>query len=296
MVNVKTLDRRRKSVRNIRKITRTMELIASAQFKRAMDRAAAATAYTNRITALVGELASAGLEVSHPLLETREKEANAALLIITSNRGLCGGYNSSVIRSALAELRGLREKVGREGAHLEVVGKRGVGALKFRKFAMKGEYVHFGDKPKFDEVNALATRLLEDFQTGKLDRVEIVYTKFFSASRQAPVVETLLPMTGLAAGAESGKSAEKRESQYEFLPTPSDILSEVVPTAFRVKLFKCFLDAAVSEQIARRAAMKSATDNANKMIGELSRKYNRARQTKITGELLEVVGGADAVS
>jgi len=293
MASPRQLDKRRKAVKNIRKITRTMELIATARFKKAMDRAEAATSYTKRITALVSDLAQAGLEVSHPLLESREEVRRVTLLVLTGNRGLCGGYNSSVQRLGqrrLGELRGDAE------VSLEVTGKRGISGFRFRDIEPDETYTHFEDKPTFDEVDVLASRYLDEYAAGKLDRLEVAYMKFESASRQTPAVETLLPLTEIAGAEQSDGEAATGQSMYEFLPSAESILEEVVPTSFKVKLFKCFLDAAVSEQIARMVAMKRATENADEMIRMLSRQYNRARQTRITGELLEVLGGVEALN
>ncbi len=293
MANARKLDKRRKSIRSIRKITRTMELIANARFKRAMDRASAATAYTNRITQLVSDLAHSGLEVSHPLLEPRPEPERGILLLLTANRGMCGGYNSGVLRAGLEQYA----KLGKElpTLEIEVSGKRGIGALKFRKITPTFGFTRFDDQPRFHEVEELADRYLDEFVRGKLDRLDIAYTRFISSARQQPVVETLLPLGSLA-GSESGKHETQGESTYEFLPSAESILEEVVPTSFRVKLFKCFLDAAVSEQIARMVAMKAATENADEMIRQLSMTYNRARQSQITGEIMEIIGGVEALN
>jgi F-type H+-transporting ATPase subunit gamma len=292
MAKARALDKRRKSIRNIRKITRTMELIATARFKKAMDRASAATAYTKRITQVVTDLANAGLKVTHPLLESREKTEHATLLVLTANRGLCGGYNGAVIRTGAARYQELKAEV----PHLsvEVSGKRGIALLKFRGVALDRTYTQFDDQPKFDEVEEIANRYLDAFATGKLDRLDVAYTRFINAARQEPVVETLLPLGGLDGATEV---AEKKsgDTMYEFLPTAESILEEVVPMSFKVKLFKCFLDAAVSEQIARRVAMKAATEAASDMIKQLSSEYNRARQSQITGEIMEIIGGAEAL-
>jgi F-type H+-transporting ATPase subunit gamma len=291
MAKARALDRRRKSIRSIRKITRTMELISTTQFRRAMNRAVAATAYTRRITKLVGHLARSGLEVTHPLLLPRPEVKHATLLVLTANRGLCGGYNSSVLRAANARYRELRDTAGE--LRLEVAGKRGISAFRFRKIKTDETFTHFNDKPSFAEVDVLAARYLADFEAGVLDRLDIVYTKYESASRQHAVVETLLPLGGLEGADEELPAGE---TQYEFLPSAASILDEVVPMSFKAKLFKCFLDAAVSEQIARMVAMKAATENADGMISSLSMAYNRARQGQITGELLEIIGGAEALN
>ena len=294
MAKARALDKRRKSIRNIRKITRTMELIARAKYKKAMDRAVAATAYTKRVTQVVARLAEAGLAVSHPLLESHEKIENAALLVLTANRGLCGGYNGSVIRIATPrfhELKGIASHL-----RLEVAGKRGIAGLKYRNVKIDEAYLQFNDQPKFEEVEPIATRLINDYATGKLNRFDVAYTKFISTSKQMAVVETLLPLGSLGGDEPPAKPSTKTEqTQYEFLPSAESILKEVVPMSFKIRLFKCFLDAAVSEQIARMVAMKSATENASEMIKDLSMTYNRARQSQITGEIMEIIGGVEAL-
>jgi F-type H+-transporting ATPase subunit gamma len=296
VAKARALDKRRKSIKNIRKITRTMELIATARFKKAMDRAAAATAYTRRITALVGELASRGLKVSHPLLETRPETKRAVLLVLTGNRGLCGGYNSNVQRQGLARLEELKGSVA--AVSLELSGKRGISGFKFRGIIADQSYTHFEDKPSFEEVEVLANRYLDDYLTGKIDRLDVAYTRFDNAAKQTATIETLLPLGSLAgANVAAGAESEAANSgvDYEFFPSAESILEEIVPTSFKVKLFKCFLDAAVSEQIARRVAMKAATENADKMIKKLAMTYNRARQSQITGEIMEILGGVEAL-
>jgi F-type H+-transporting ATPase subunit gamma len=292
MANPRALDKRRKSIKNIRKITRTMELIATARFKKAMDRASAATAYTQRITQLVADLTKSGLQVSHPLLQPREEVKKATLLVLTANRGLCGGFNGNLLRAGLHRWRELAAEVPE--CRLEVAGKRGIGGFKFRGFEPTTAYTNFEDKPTFDEVDAIATRYLEEYQTGKLDRLDVVYMKFISIARQEVAVETLLPLGSLHGGDEKAEESGA-QSQYEFLPSPESILEEVVPTSFKVRLFKCFLDSAVSEQIARMVAMKNATENAGELIKHLGMQYNRARQGRITSELMDVIGGVEAL-
>jgi F-type H+-transporting ATPase subunit gamma len=307
MAKARTLDKRRKSVQNIRKITRTMELIATARFKRAMDRAHAATAYTRRMTALVADLAQSGLTVKHPLLENRPETKTASLLVLTGNRGLCGGYNSNVQRAGLSRYLELKEAV--PNLLLEISGKRGISAFKFREIRADQTFTQFEDRPSFEQIEALADRYLEEFSTGKIDRLDVAYTQFENISKQRAVVETLLPLGSLVGPvqhaekssgnktASGGHTTDKPQPtrQYEFLPSAESILEEVVPTSFKVRLFKCFLDAAVSEQIARMVAMKAATENATKLIKHLSMSYNRARQSQITGEIMEILGGVEAL-
>ncbi len=270
-----------------------MELISTARFRKAMDRAVAASAYTKRMTALVQHLASAGLEFKHPLLEAHAEPSKAVLLLLSANRGLCGGYNGSVIRLGLNQLKKLQAKLPE--VRLEVTGKRGISAFRFRKLAVAEGFTQFDDKPTYAEVEVLANRYLDWYASGRLDRLDVVYTKFESLGRQHAVVETLLPVGELDSAGEKGDQAGIRV-HYDFLPSAASIIDEVVPASFKSKLFKCFLDAAVSEQIARRMAMKNATENAESMIGSLSIAYNRARQGQITGELLEIIGGAEALN
>lgn len=289
MAKARAILKRLKAVRNIRKITRTMELIATARFKKAMDRASAAAAYTRKIAELAADLSSAAGEFTHPLLEQRDPVKNVVLLVITSNRGLAGGYNSSILKGAQLRIREIKA-VG-QGLRLEVSGKRGINFLKFQKATMDLTYTNFEDKPAFGEVEPIADRLAGMFIDGKIDRVDVAYMRFLSASKQIATVETLLPFSNPA---ESGTGGGQK-IEYEFVPTAREILDEIVPAAFKAKLFKCFLDAAVSEQIFRRVAMKGATENAGEMIGNLSRTYNRARQSQITSELSEIIGGAAAL-
>jgi F-type H+-transporting ATPase subunit gamma len=295
MANARALDKRRKSIRNIKKITRTMELIATARFKKAMDRATAANDYTKRITAVVSDLARAGLEVSHPLLETPEVTNQATLLVLTGNRGLCGGYNGNAMRMGVKTREALKAEI--ETVRLEVSGKRGISGFKFRDIPVEASFTQFDDQPQYADVEVIAERYLRDYAAGKLHRLDITYTKFLSVAKQQIVTETLLPLGSLE-GADTPVDpdvAAGMQSLYEFVPSAESILEEVVPTSFKIKLFKCFLDAAVSEQVARMVAMKSATENANEMIKMLSRTYNRARQSQITGEIMEVIGGVEAL-
>jgi len=299
MANIRQLDKRRKSVKNVRKITRTMELIATARFKKAMDRAAAATDYTKRITSIVQDIAESGTDVSHPLLTVHDKIDSMDMLVLTGNRGLCGGYNGSVVRAAVLRRSEIKKEI--EAGQMRVSGKRGISALKFAGVPIEKTYIEFDDQPSFAAVAKIADELIERYITGKIDRVDVAYTKFLTISKQRVVVETLLPFTTLDTASKSGAGSSEpaKESgikdDYEFLPSASGILEEVVPASFRARLFKCFLDAAVSEQIARMIAMKSATENAGDIIKSLSRTYNRARQSKITQEIMEIIGGVEAL-
>jgi F-type H+-transporting ATPase subunit gamma len=296
MAKTRALVNRRKAIRNIRKITRTMELIATARFKKALDRATEAEAFTNKIAELAADLSATATNISHPLLEKREVVKNSLLLVICSNRGLCGGYNTSIMRHATARIRELPTE--NATLHLELSGKRAINYYRFQGLTAEKTFTHFEDKPSFEEVAVLANRYLADYIAGRIDRVEVAYMKFLNAARQAPVVETFLPLSTVAP--ERGRHAPKEapagpQIDYEFLPSASDVLQELLPISFKIRLFKAFLDAAVSEQIARRVAMKAATENAGEMIKTLTRQYNRARQAQITKEIAEVIGGAESL-
>ncbi|MGD9854033.1 MAG: ATP synthase F1 subunit gamma [Planctomycetaceae bacterium] len=293
MANARVLVKRRKSIRNIRKITRTMELIATARFKKAMDRASEAAAYTRKINEIVADLAQADLKFAHPLLQQPPEETNVAVLVLTSNRGLCGGYNGGILRQALPRIKQLQAEGKR--VSIEVSGKRGLSFMKFERVPIDRGYTQFEDKPAFDEVNEIASRHVADFIAGRLHRLDVAYQQFLGSSKQAPTIETLLPIGDLAGSAGVDGQAHGAAVDYEFLPSAEEILEELVPAAFKARFFKCFLDAAVGEQIARMVAMKSATENADDMIRAISRKYNRARQTQITSELAEIIGGAAAL-
>ncbi len=297
MAKARKIIKRLKAVRNVRKITRTMELVATARFKKAMDRAVEAAAYTRKISEIVADLsqtmAGEGSDFTHPLLQQRESEKTAILLVITSNRGLCGGYNGGVLRLTQQRIR--EAKANQVDTKIEVSGKRGIGFFKFQKIATAASYTHFEDKPTFEQVDELASRYIDSFIRGDIDRLDVAYTKFETMSRQKAVVETLLPIGKLQQTTVAAAEKPKTTVEYEFLPSPREILEEIVPASFKARLFKCFLDAGVSEQIARMVAMKSATENADGMIRAIRAQYNRARQSQITSELSEIIGGAAAL-
>jgi F-type H+-transporting ATPase subunit gamma len=290
MAKTRALVKRRKAIQNIRKITRTMELIATARFKKALDRAVEAEAFTRKVAELARDLSASATDVKHPLLEKREPVKNTLLLVLTSNRGLCGGYNAAILRESTGCIRQART----EGStlHLELSGKRAIAYYRFQRVAAEQTFTHFEDKPTYQQVEELANRYIHAYSSGAVDRVDIAYTKFWNAARQAATVETLLPLSAAPTG---DHAPAARPVEYEFLPDAQGILEEILPVSFKVRLFKCFLDAAVSEQIARRVAMKAATENAQEMIKSLTSKYNRARQAQITKEISEVIGGAEAL-
>lgn len=289
MANRRVLVKRRKAVRNIRKITRTMQLIATARFQAAFNRATASKPYTDKLAELVGDLSRAG-ELRHPLLESQNPEAPAALLVLTSMRGLCGGYNASVMR--LAQGRIEERKAAAIPTELRVFGKKGIAYFKFTRQPMAEQNLEIGETPRYEKVEPVANMLIERFLKGEISAVYVAYMRFYSAGRQRPEIAQLLP---LVQPAQAG-AAPRTNVEYEFHPGAAELLDDLLPATVRVRLFQAFLDAAVSEQIARMSAMKAATDASEEMIKTLTRQYNRARQTAITMELLDIVGGANALA
>jgi len=293
LANARVIVKRRKSVRNIRKITRTMQLIATARFQSAFTRAMATKPYVERLAALAADLsAAAGEGVSHPLLQARPEPKRAALVVLTSVRGLCGGYNTSVLRTAIAHLQENERK------HLPtdvyMIGKKGINYFKFLRRETVERISGLADPPKFEQAEALANTLMARFVGGEIDSVHVAYMRFLSAGRQAPHVLQLLPLTPEAKG--EPERPRPASVQYEFSPDPKQLLEDLLPATVRIQMFQCFNDAAVSEQTARMVAMKAATESAGEMITTLTRRYNRARQTQITMELLDIVGGANALA
>jgi F-type H+-transporting ATPase subunit gamma len=297
MANLRQLVNRRKAVRNIRKITRTMELIATARFKKALDRATAAEAYTRKIAEIAADLTSAGGEASHPLLAVRPDVKRVLILVIGSNRGLAGGYNGGILRKAQERFRELQ--AAGIPFDVEAAGKKPIGFLKYQRIPRQAEYTQFEDKPAYDQVEPIAERYIKAFVSGQVDQVQVAYMKFLNAARQTPVIETLLPLASVSPGEtrkpKPGVTPGQTNVDYEFIPSAAEILDAIVPVAFKQRLFKCFLDAAVSEQIARRVAMKAATENAADLIKALTQQYNRARQARITKEISELIAGAEAL-
>ena len=296
MANLRLLVKRRKAIRNIRKITKTMELIATARFKKALDRATEADAYTRKIAELASDLTKTAGDVTHPLLSVRAETKKTLFLVLTANRGLCGGYNGGVLRAAMGQIRELR--AANAAFDLEVSGKRGQAYFKFQQVPVSAGYTHFEEKPQFDEVDVLAQKFIDLYTSGAVDKVVVVYQKFYGIAKQLPTVETLLPLSAVTVETTkkgTAPAAVGPKVDYEFYPDAAGILNELVPVAFKVRLFKCFLDAAVGEQIARRVAMKAATENAGDLIKEVSRLYNRTRQANITKEISELIAGSEAL-
>ncbi len=300
MANRRVLVKRRKSVRNIRKITRTMQLIATARFQAAHHRAMASRPYSDKLAELVGDLSRAAGSTDHPLMRTHDDADAGALVVITSNRGLCGGYNANVLRTAIEHIDA--EAQGGSGVEVAMVGKKGRNYFRFLGRETASELTELGDDPRFDQVEPLANDLIGRFEKGEIRSLHVAFMRFVSTSRQVPTLLQLLPLAAVgeplkdAPGvAPADGAAPASAVEYEFSPDPKALLDELLPASVRMGLFQCFTDAVVSEQVARMVAMKAATDAASDMIKTLTRQYNRARQTHITMELLDIIGGAAAI-
>jgi F-type H+-transporting ATPase subunit gamma len=295
MANAKVLQKRRRSVRNTKKITRTMEMVSTAKYKQSYGRIGNSAPYQAKLREMMADLASAGAEVSHPLLESRPVK-RSLILLLTSNRGLCGGYNTNLNLLARREIEKQREE-GIE-VELQVVGKKGVLYFKHRDQRIAAQYDHFGDKAMFADVNVLAEEYIARYAKGEIDRVTIVYQKFLSAGRQMPAAEVLLPLEALTSGPEGTGEDDARNAagaNYLYSPDPESLMRELLPAYFKTTLYSDFLQANVGEHLARMVAMKNATDASDKLIKLLTRMYNRARQTQITNEISELMGGVEAL-
>jgi len=295
MAQLREIKKRIKAVANIQRITKTMQMIATAKFQASVRRAEASKPYTQKISEIAGELSAAGGEgLEHPLLSAPEPATGRELvLVLSSNRGLCGAYNANVLRTANEYVASRPGQV-----EVEVVGKKGIGYFRFIGRQVSRTHLHFTDKPAYDDVEALAGEYIERFERRELDAVRVVYMQFISNARQMPTVAKLLPLVPPTSGETgAGKKATPSgaEAVYEFSPDPASLLGALLPLTVKAQLFQYFNDAVVSEQIARMVAMKAATDNAGKMGRNLRRTYNRARQAQITTELTEIIGGAAAL-
>lgn len=294
MGKTREIKKRIKAVGNIRRITNTMRMIATSKFARAQQRATASKPYTEGVFELVrkiGEAGGSGGGASHPLLGGAPVKPGSAAqeltLVITSDRGLCGPYNSSVLRTAMAHFRASpAAKVGQ----IEVVGRKGAGFFKFAEVPIAAMH-SFGDKAEYAQIERLAQSYMDRFIAGEISKVTIIFMKFLSAGRQKPEVMQLLPLSA----PESNSGERKAGVEYEFSPPAEQLLATLLPAAVKATLFQAFSDAIVSEHVARMVAMKSATDNAGKMGKRFTRQYNRARQAQITTELTEIISGAAAL-
>lgn len=288
MAQIREIKKRMKAVGNIRRITKTMQMIATSKYARASIRATATKPYTEGVFGLVTELAATAGNIEHPLINGAARSEDRELtLILTSDRGLCGPFNSSVLRTVTKHLR---ENDSARDGDLELVGKKGVNYLKFNGMKTSRHHTEFGDSPEYEDVARLAQEYIDRFIAGEVSAVRIVYMRYHSAGKQTPEVMQLLPLKPPAADGNAGPSA-----QYEFSPEAGQLLDDLLPETVKATLFQCFNDAIVSEHVARMIAMKAATDNAGKMVKDLTRTFNRARQAMITTELTEIISGAAAL-
>jgi F-type H+-transporting ATPase subunit gamma len=290
--------RRIKTVQSTKKITKAMELIAASRIVKAQQRIKQARPYADAITGVVSIVASQSSNVDHPLTTARENPSRAAVLVITSDRGLAGGYNSNALRTA-EQLNSLVREEGKEAVPF-LVGRKAVGFYKFRGRDVSRQWTGFSEQPSYADAKAVADALIEAFRLGGdneedgvkgVDEIHIVYTEFKSMVSQKAVAKRLLPLV-----IEYEEDSEPDAQQFEFEPSAEGVLDALLPRYIEARIYASMLDSAASEQAARRRAMKSATDNADELIKSLTRDANAARQAEITQEIMEIVGGAEALA
>jgi F-type H+-transporting ATPase subunit gamma len=279
-----------KSVQNTRKITRTMELVATSKLKRAQDRVVAARPYAESLRAVIADLVTPDLADRFPLLRrpapiAKGGPAGAAVILVTSNRGLCGAFNANLIKEARRRIEEL-EAAGYT-VDLHCVGKKGAGFFKYLRRALAADRQDVGDKPTAEHAASVVAPVLEGYQAGRLASVDLVHAKFLSALSTPPTTARILPIEPPA--------DRKRKPDYILRPDPGAILEQLLPLYVRNMVYRGLVETAAGEQGARRAAMKNATDNAGEIIQHLTRTYNRQRQAQITQEIAEIVGGAAAL-
>lgn len=290
----KELKRRITGVKNIQQITKAMEMVATQKLKRLQSRAEAARPFADKIQQMVARLAGSVRSDLSPLLQAREVKRTANL-VVSSDKGLCGGYNSNLVRLVLSEL----PRDGSDAQRTRVLGSKGGTLLAAKRLPLAGVYDDRVEKLDFARVRAIVRELVREYLAGEVDQVRLIYTSFLSAVSQKPVIITLLPIVpeSLAPAAEAAPAAKSAAATRDFIVEPSAdaLLQQLLPKFLEVKVYSAVLESLASEFTARRNAMKQATDAADDMIGALRRQYNRARQESITKELLEVVSGAEAL-
>ncbi|MDQ1746398.1 MAG: F-type H+-transporting ATPase subunit gamma [Frankiaceae bacterium] len=286
--------RRIRSVQSTKKITRAMELIAASRIVKAQQRIEQARPYAEAITGVVGTVASQGGGVEHALTTPRPSPSRAAVLVLASDRGLAGGYSANVLRTA-EELNSLVRSEGKEPVPF-LVGRKAVGFYRFRGRDISRQWTGFTEQPSYDDAKAVADALIDEFvrggDDGGVDEIHIVYTQFKSMASQQAVARRMLPMVIEYAD----DATPEQQAQYEFEPSAEGVLDALLPRYIEARIYAAMLDAAASEQAARRRAMKAATDNADELIKALTRDANSARQAEITQEIMEIVGGAEALA
>ena len=285
------LKERIRSVRATKKITRAMELIAASRIVKAQARVAAAVPYSEQITQVVKDLAAGGASSDSPLLSGRDEIKHTCYVVIGADRGLCGGYNSGVQRAAEGEVKG--DLLAGRDYTIIPIGRKAEGYFRFRGYTLGQAFTGFSDQPTYENARAIGEHVVELFVSGQVDKVELVYTRFISSGSQEVVLRPLVPLSAdTVAGAGKAGSAG---GDYEFEPDPATILDTLLPRYVEARVYAALLNAAASEHAFRQRAMKSATDNAEELIKSLSRIMNRARQDSITTEIMEIVGGAEAL-
>ncbi|MCK4874202.1 MAG: ATP synthase F1 subunit gamma [Phycisphaerales bacterium] len=288
MGKTREIKKRIKAVANIRRITKTMQMIATAKFQSAMIRASASKPYAQGIYELVTHLAATAGNIEHPLAKPpAESPGRVLLLVITSDRGMCGAYNSHIIKLALETYqRYLKD----HEVVVELIGRKGVAFCRFNGIDVAEQH-QIGDKPTYEQISQMAERYMAQYTAGRFDSMHVVYQQFISNARQVATLTQLLPLSP-----EVDKSATSaRTVDYEFSPPAEELLRGLLPEAVKTTLYQAISEALVSEHIMRMVAMKAATDNAGKMGKTLTRKFNRARQTQITTELTEIISGSAAL-
>ena len=270
-----------------------MELIAATRVARAQQRAKAARPYSEQLTGVIEDLAAGGAAVDHPLLREAEKVERVAFVICAGDRGLAGPYNSQILRTAEREIQALRAEGG--DYRILAVGKKVRDYFNFRNYAIDSFYGGFTDNPTFEDARAVAQRVRELFDSGEVDQVELIFTEFVTLGTQRAVVRRFLPLQSVETMAEAGSGDAAALAGFSFEPSPEGVLFDLLPRYVEARLFTALLDAAASEHANRQRAMKAATDNAEELITKLSRALNRARQESITTEIMEIVGGAEAM-
>ncbi|MGF1596453.1 MAG: F0F1 ATP synthase subunit gamma [Acidimicrobiales bacterium] len=287
------LRRRIGTVSNTKKITRAMELISATRVSRAQDRARSARPYAELLTGVIEDLAAGGAEVDHPLLRQVDNVERVAFVICAADRGLAGPYNASVTRTAEREIQALRAEGG--DYRILAIGRKVTDYFRFRGYAIDTSYSGFTDNPSYDDAREIARRVRHLFDNGEVDQVELIYTEFVSIGTQRPVVRRFLPLEPTSVLATAGRGQQEALAGYSFEPSPEGVLEDLLPRYVEARLLAALLDAAASEHANRQRAMKAATDNAEELIVKLSRAMNRARQESITTEIMEIVGGAEAL-
>ena len=283
-----------RSVQATKKITRAMELIAASRIVKAQQRVQAAVPYSEQITEVVRDLAAAGASSDSPLLAGRESIKNVCYVVITADRGLCGGYNAGVLRAAEGEIK-LDVQAGR-GYVIVPVGRKAESYFRFRGYTLDKGFAGFSDQPGYANAKEIGQHVVELYASGAVDKVVLVYTRFITAGSQEVVLRPLVPLERSVVEGGDGKPSGEAGADYEYEPDPTAILNTLLPRYVQARVYAALLNAAASEHAFRQRAMKSATDNAEELIKSLSRIMNRARQDAITTEIMEIVGGAEALS